>query len=314
MQSKLVKQVFLVFSAIMMLSVVPAQAEPYLELIGPDVVQVGDTVTYTVTTLGGTDSSYYWLNNFTTNDSATISQEGVLTTKNPGLFDFDVIGNDTGARANLLVKVVPNEDGGVVIVGPDEVAVGGKIILTATTGGVPNMYYWNYGGSSHSIGCDYCVAKLALVADDENAVEIEGVKEGWVEIIARDIPSGLNASKRVYVVSKVGKPQVSISAGLGMNFSLALTLNIEGNIPEDAILYIAVKWDGVIHYLPTLSTTPTPFRTNPTETFYENVLSVPLVNVPLNTYTFYAAIMDSQFRFVSNLATAEIEAGTKVSD
>ena len=158
------------------------------------------------------------------------------------------------------------------------------------------------------------MAKFDYLREDENAFEIEGVKEGWVEVEARDIPSGLEGKKRVNIVSKVGKPQVRISAGMGAYFTLALTLDIEGNIPEDAILYIAVKWDGVIHYLPTLSTTPTPFRTNPTETFYENVLSVPLVNVPFNTYTFYAAIMDSQFRFMSNLATAVIEAGATVGD
>ncbi len=95
MQSKLVKQVFLVFSAIMMLSVVPAQAEPYLELIGPDVVQLGQTATYTVTTLEGTDSDYTWGYNYVTNDAATISEEGVLTTKNPGLFSLYVDGNSS---------------------------------------------------------------------------------------------------------------------------------------------------------------------------------------------------------------------------
>ena len=54
MNSKLVKWFFFLFSAIMMLSVVPAQADPYLELIGPDSVQLGHTATYTVTTVGGT--------------------------------------------------------------------------------------------------------------------------------------------------------------------------------------------------------------------------------------------------------------------
>ncbi len=314
MQSKFVKQVFLVFSAIMMLSVVPAQAEPYLELIGPDVVQLGHTATYTVTTLGGTDSSYTWGYAYMTNDAATISEEGVLTTTNPGVFCVRVYGNDTHAAAELVVSVVPNEYGGVVVSGPDEVAVGGKIILTATTGGVPGSnYMWQQGDCSASGQC-YRVANVASVAGDENAIEIEGVGEGWINVIATDQTNGLYEVKRVDIVSKVGKPQVRINAGMGAYFTLALMLKIEGNIPEDAILYIAVKWDGVIHYLPTLSTTPTPFRTNPTETYNENVLSVPLVNIPFNKYTFYAAIMDSQFRFVSNLATAEVEAGTTVSD
>ena len=133
----------------MMLSVVPAQAEPYLELIGPNVVQLGQTATYTVTTLEGTDSDYTWGYNYVTNDAATISEEGVLTTKNPGLFSLYVDGNDTGAFAILLVEVIPNEYGGVVIAGPDEVAVGEKIILTATTGGVPGVaYFWTSGDSS----------------------------------------------------------------------------------------------------------------------------------------------------------------------
>lgn len=311
-KSKSVKQVFLVFSAIMMLSVVSAQAAPYLELTGPDVVQLGHVATYSVKTLEGTDSSYTWGYTYVTNDAATISQEGVLTTTNPGLFKVKVYGNDTFAQAELLVQVVPNEKGGVVIAGPDEVAVGGKIILTATTGGTPGSYSWSFNCSAS--GQCYKVIKWAPVAGDENAVEIEGIGEGWVDIQCAD-RSGLFDRRRVNVVSHGGKPVVSICAGLGEYFALALTLNIEGNIPADAILYIAVQWDGVIHYLPTLSTTPTPFRTNPTETFGENVLSVPLVSVPYNTYTFYAAIMDSQFQFVSNLASSTVQAGTqKVSD
>ena len=106
-----------------------------------------------------------------------------------------------------------------------------------------------------------------------------------------------------------------ISAGLGEYFTLVVMLTIEGkNIPADAILYIAVKYDGVIHYLPTLSTTPTPFRANPTETYYEKVYSVPITSIPLKTYTFYAAIMDSQFQFVSNLAETSVKAGTETSN
>ena len=141
MNSKLMKQVVFVFLAIMMLSVVPAQADPYLELIGPDSVQLGHTATYTVTTVGGTDSSYTWRQSYSTNDSGTISQEGVLTTMNVGVFGLQVIGNDTGASASLHIEIVPNEYGGVAIAGPDEVAVGGKITLTATTGGVSSYWY-----------------------------------------------------------------------------------------------------------------------------------------------------------------------------
>ena len=309
MKSKWAKRVSLIFSVVMMLSVVSVHAAPYLDLVGPNVVQVGQVITYSVTTVGGTDSSYTWSWNYRTNNSATISEDGVLTTANPGIFGLQVYGNDTGAQSQLRVEIVPNEYGGVAIAGPSEVAVGKKITLTATTGGVPGSYYSWLPGESSS-GLWYAQAGLAPLDEDDNAVEIEGRAEGWVEITAVDA-SGLSETKRINIVENVEKPNVSISAGMGANFTLALTLNIQGNIPADAILYIAVQWDGVIHYLPSLSTTPTPFRTSPTETYYENVLSVPLVNVPYNTYTFYAAIMDSQFQFVSNLAKSSVTAGTK---
>jgi len=76
--------------------------------------------------------------------------------------------------------------------------------------------------------------------------------------------------------------------------------------------YIAVLFDGVLHYLPSLGTSPAPFRTNPSETFFEKVLSVPITGIPYKQYTFYAALLDSSFQFVSNLDTAgPISAGVK---
>jgi len=67
-----------------------------------------------------------------------------------------------------------------------------------------------------------------------------------------------------------------------------------------------------IQNLPSFGTSPEPFRANPSETSFEKVLSVPIASIPYKQYTFYAALLDSSFQFVSNLDTAgPISAGYK---
>jgi len=283
-----------------------AAEHPYLVLEGPDVVHVGDTVTYTVETVGGTDSSYEWWWGYRTNDCATI-ENGVLTAVSPGIIGIRVAGNNTGAerQAQLHVEVVANENGDVGISGPDKVAIGSKVVFSATTGGVASeSYSWViiYSSSSSTE-----VARL-----NRDTGELEGISEGTVIICAFGTSSGRAGEKTVQIVrSEKQTATVSISAGLGEGFTLDLMLFIKGDIPDGASLYIAVLYDGVLRYLPGLSTSPAPFRTNPSETFYEKVLSVPITSIPFKEYTFYAALLDDSFQFVSNLDTAVVSAGYK---
>jgi len=303
MKEQLWKTLFLFFAAMAFFCTANAKEAPYVVLEGPDVVQVGRSVTYSVSTVGGTDSSYSWWLGYVSNNAATLDNN-VLTTINPGIVGIRVVGNNTGAAAQLHVQVVPNDYGGVSITGPDKVAVGGKIVLCATTGGVPGPYGYNWYEIRSS---GFMVTKV-----NGETGEIEGVNEGTATICVVDQATGLSGEKDIEVVSAEKKPPVvSISAGLGENFMLELRLSIQGDVPADAILYIAVQFDGVLYYLPTLASSPAPFRTNPTATYYEKVLSVPITSIPYKEYTFYAAILDGSFKFLSNLDTSVISAGTR---
>ena len=280
-----------------------AEEKPYLVLEGPDRVQVGQMVTYSVKTVGGTDSGYEWWLGYSSNGCATL-ENGVFTAIRPGIAGIRVSGNDTGALAQLHVEVVSNENGGVSITGPDKLAIGSKAVFSATTGGVSSSSYnWFIVYSS--------ALQVATVNADTG--ELEGVNEGLVILCAVDMSSGLSGEKTVQIVrSEKQTAMVSISAGLGEGFTLNVMLSIKGDIPDGASLYIAVLYDGVLHYLPGLGTSPTPFRTHPTETFFEKVLSVPITDIPYKQYTFYAALLDSSSQFVSNLDTAgPISAGYK---
>jgi len=280
-----------------------AEEKPYLVLEGPDKVTVGQTITYTVSTVGGIDSGYAWWLGYTSNDCATI-ENGVFTAVRPGIAGIRVSGNDTGALAELHVEVVSDANGGVTISGPDKVAIGAKVVFSATTGGVSSpSYNWFILYSSG----------LQIAKVNAETGELEGINEGSVIICAVDMSSGLSAEKTIQIVrSEKQTAMVSISAGLGEGFTLNLILSIRGDIPAGASLYVAVLFDGVLHYLPGLGTAPAPFRTNPSETFFEKVLSVPITGIPYKQYTFYAALLDSSFQFVSNLDTAgPISAGAK---
>lgn len=285
------------------LLVAPAwTAEPYLVLDGADVVEVGQTATYNVETKGGTDSGYTWWLGYVSNNAATIDENGVLTASNPGIAGVRVSGNDTGVVAEHHVEIVPNHSERVIIQGPDKVGVGKTDVFSATTGGESSEYNWFI---IHSSGM-----QIATINADTG--EFEGVSEGTVTLCAVDKATGLSGEKTVHVVeSEKQSAHVAISAGLGEGFTLDLMLSIQGQVPEEAKLYIAVKYDDKLHYLPTLSTTPEPFEENPKETFFEKVLSVGIADIPYKTYTFYAALLNSSFEFVSNLDTAEVKAGRR---
>ncbi|MCP4579639.1 MAG: hypothetical protein GY846_25490 [Deltaproteobacteria bacterium] len=275
-----------------------------LILEGPNVVEVGTSTPYSVTTQGGTDSSYTWEWRYRTNNAATIDENGVLTANNPGVVGIMVIGNDTGARADLHVNVVTDKNGSVVITGPDKVVIGAKVTFTASTTGTSEGNYTWFTSSSSSI------THIGVI--DSYTGEFTGLTEGTVIIGVVDSTTGLSSSKTVDVVTTEKQAaKVSITAGLGEGFTLQLVLSIRGDIPENASLYIAVKYDGVIHYLPSLTTTPTPFRTNPQETDLETVLSVLINNIPYKEYTFYAALLNNQLELVSNLSSTVVSAGRK---
>ncbi|MCF8130476.1 MAG: hypothetical protein K9N10_18350 [Deltaproteobacteria bacterium] len=272
-----------------------------LILEGPDVVQVGTSTTYSVSTQGGTDSSYEWWLGYTSNDAATM-ENGVLTANNPGVVGIRVYGKDTGARAELHVNVVSDTNGSVVITGPDKVVIGTTETFSAGTTGstTEGNYFWFISYSSGS--------GIATLNTDTG--ELTGIGEGTVIIQVVDSSTGLSGSMTVDIVTtEKQSAKVNITAGLGEGFTLQLVLSIRGDIPEGASLYIAAKWDGVNHYLPSLATTPTPFRTNPRETDLETVLSVPISNIPYKEYTFYAALLNSQLELVSNLSGSVVTAG-----
>lgn len=284
-----------------------AAEKTHVILEGPDVVEAGQTATYTVSTVGGTDSGYTWWLGYTSNDCATI-EEGLLTTYNSGIAGIRVSGNDTGATAELHVEVVPSTNGdhhGVSISGPDKVLIGSKAVFTATTGGVPGPgYNWFITYSSSS---SVQVAKI-----NADTGELKGVSEGMVIISAADTGSGLSGDKTVRIVNTEEESAVvSIAAGLGEGFTVDLMLSIKGDIPEDAALYLAVRYDGVLHYIPGLGASPVPFRSEPAETYHEKVLSVPVSSIPYREYTFYAALLNSSLELVSNLDTAVVSAGYK---
>ena len=298
-----VKKYFLmVLVNLLWVSAVCAAEQPLIILEGPDVVQVGTAVTYSVSTQGGTDSSYTWWLGYTSNNAATM-ENGVLTANNPGIVGIRVYGNDTGARAELHVNVVSNTNASVVITGPDKVVVGTTETFSAgTTGTTGGNYTWFIYYSSAS--------GIATLNSDTG--ELAAISEGTVKIGVVDQASGLSGSMTVDIVTTEKQTaKVNITAGLGEGFTLQLVLSIRGEIPEGASLYIAAKWDGVIHYLPSLATTPTPFRTNPQQTDLETVISVPIGNIPYKEYTFYAALLNSQFELVSNLSSAVVSAGRK---
>ena len=279
-----------------------AEEQPYLVLEGPDVVTAGSDVTYTISTVGGTDGGYTWWLGYVSNNAATI-EDGVLTALNPGIAGIRVAGNDTGALAELHVEIVPNGNGGVRISGPDKVSIGQKVVFSATSGGVSSgTYYWFIIYSNPT----------GVAAINGETGELEGLSEGTAIICAVDAGSGLAGEKEVLIVpSEKQAALVSITAGVGEGFTLDLMLSIKGDIPEDASLYLAVMFDDVIYYLPNLSTSPEPFLLHPEETYFEKVLSVPVSSIPYNEYTFYAALLNSSFEFVSNLDTAFVTAGVK---
>ena len=299
-----VKRLFLVFLATLFCaSAVCAQENPLVILEGPDVVQVGTSTTYSVSTQGATDSSYTWEWGYRTNDAATIDENGVLTANNPGVVGIRVYGNDTGARAELHVNVVSDKNSSVVITGPDKVVIGAKETFSAsTTGGADGNYNWFIFYQSSS------TSQVATL--DTDTGEFTGISEGTVKIGVVDLATGLSGEKTVDIVTTEKQTaRVSITAGLGEGFTLQATLSIRGDIPEDASLYIAIKYDGAFHFLPSGTTTMTPFRTDPRETDLETVYSVPISGIPLKEYTFYAALLNSQHQLISNLSSSSVTAG-----
>jgi hypothetical protein len=297
-----VKKCFLIFLATLFcVSAVCAAEQPLLILEGPDVVQAGTSTTYSVSTQGGTDSSYTWWLGYTSNNAATM-ENGVLTANNPGIVGIRVYGNDTGARAELHVNVVSDKNGSVVITGPDKVVIGTTETFSASTTGT--------SGGNYTWFISYSSSTSQIAALNTDTGEFTGISEGTVIIGVVDSATGLSGSKTVDIVTTEKQTaKVKITAGLGEGFTLQLVLTIRGDIPEGASLYIAAKWDGVIHYLPSLATTKTPFRTSPQETDLETVLSVPISNIPYKEYTFYAALLNSQSELVSNLSSAVVSAG-----
>jgi len=299
---KFLKHVLLIIAVILVSTLVYAEEQPYLVLEGPDVVTVGQDVTYTVSTVNGTDSGYTWSLAYLSTDAATI-EDGVLTAQSPGIAGIKVTGNDTGATAEMNVEIVSINNSGVSISGPDKVLLGNKAVFSATTGGASGgVYFWfiTYSNPSN------------VAAIDTVTGELEALSEGTVSISAVDARSGQAGEKQVLVVqSEKQSALVSISAGVGEGFTLDLMLSIKGAIPEDASLYLAVEFDNVIHFLPNLGTEPEPFRRLPKETYFEKVLSVPVSSIPYKAYTFYAALLDSSMEFVSNLDTAFVSAGFK---
>jgi len=274
------KRLLLILASLFCASAVCAAEQPLVILEGPDVVQVGTSTTYSVSTQGGTDSSYTWEWCYRTNDAATIDENGVLTASNPGVVGIRVYGNDTGARAELHVNVVSDKNGSVVITGPDKVVIGTTKTFSASTTGstTEGNYAWYIYYQSSS------TSQIATL--DTDTGELTGVNEGTVIIGVVDLATGLSGSMTVDIfTTEKQTAKVNITVGLGEGLTLQATLSIRGDIPENASLYIAVKYDGVIHYLPSLATTPTPFRTSPQETDLETVLSVPIDNIPYKEYT-----------------------------
>jgi hypothetical protein len=212
------------------------------------------------------------------------------------------VGNDTGATAEMHVQVFPNALGGVSITGPDKVAIGEKVVFSATTGGVPGGYY------NWIITNPYPYSQIATINADTG--ELVGVGEGSVVLSAVDMGTGLTEKKTVHIVSS-GKQtaKVGIYAGLGEGMKLAVMLSIQGAVPAGSSLYVAVMVNNILYYLPSFTTTPTPFRTNPTETYLENILSVPITGIPYNTYSFYAVLLDSSLKPSSNLGVSIVTAG-----
>jgi hypothetical protein len=285
-----------ILASLFWVSAVCAAEQPLLILEGPDVVQVGSATTYSVSTQGGTDSGYEWWLGYTSNDAATM-ENGVLTANNPGVVGIRVYGKDTGARAELHVNVVSDTNGSVVITGPDKVVIGTTETFSASTTGSTTVgnYAWFISYSSAS--------GIATLNTDTG--EFTGIGEGTVIINVVDLGTGLSGSMTVDIVTTEKQTaKVNITAGLGEGFTLQATLSIRGDIPEGASLYIAFKYDGAYHFLPTGTTAMTPFRTNPQETDLETVYSVRISDVPNGEYTFYAALLNSQSQFVSNLANS----------
>ncbi len=302
MKRRGLKTIFLILISILFGSAAyaeDAQDTPYLVVDGPDMVEVGQSATYAVSTVGGVDSAYEWWWGWRTNDCATI-ENGVLTALNPGVIGIRVRGEQTGAYAELTVDIVPNGQGGVAISGPDKVAVGAKVQFTAATGGVPAESY------SWLITSQYPYWGIARMYENG---ELEGLDTGSVTIRAVDV-SGLFAEKTVEIVgAEPEDPVVSITAGMCENFELCVMLSISGNIPADAALYLAVQVDGVLYFLPNLSTSVTPFRTHPVETFHEKVLAVPFFSIPYKTYTFYAVLANSSFQIIGEISSSAITGG-----
>ncbi len=298
------KKCFLMILAnLFWVSAVCAAEQPLLILEGPDVVQVGTATTYSVSTQGGTDSSYEWWLGYTSNNAATM-ENGVLTANNPGVVGIRVYGKDTGARAELHVNVVSDTNGSVVITGPDKVVIGTTETFSAsTTGASGGNYAWFISYSSSS-------SQIATLKVDTGA--LTGISEGTVVIGVVDLASGLSGSMTVDIVTTEKQAaKVNITAGLGEGFTLQATLSIRGEIPEGASLYIAIKYDGAFHFLPSGTTTMTPFRTDPQETDLETVYSVPISGIPFKEYIFYAALLNSERQFVSNLSSSVVSAGSK---
>ena len=179
-------------------SAVCAADQPTLILEGPDVVQVGTSTAYTVSTQGGTDSSYTWWWGYRTNESATIDANGVLTANNPGVVGICVYGNDTGARAELHVNVVSDTNASVVITGPDKVVVGTTETFSASTTGstTEGNYYWYIYYSSAS--------GIATLNSDTG--ELTGIEEGTVKIGVVDSATGLSGSITVDIVTTQNRP------------------------------------------------------------------------------------------------------------
>ncbi len=293
------KAFFILLALILWSTAVSAAEKPILILQGPDIVQVGASVTYSVSTQGGTDSSYTWWLGYTSNNAATI-ENGVFTALNPGIAGIRVCGNDTGAYAELHVQVVTDLNGAVTITGPDKVAVGKTAAFSASTGSASDgRYSWFIVYSSSQ-----------MVATLTDTGVLTGISEGTVIMCVVDLDTGLSGEKTVLIVTSEEQPAlVSISAGVGEGFTVQLVLSIRGDISADASLYIAVKFDDVILFLPSGSPSPSPFRNNPQQTIYETVLSVPVGSIPFKEYTFYAALLNSKLDLVSNLDTAVISAG-----
>jgi hypothetical protein len=218
-----VKRLFLVFLATLFCaSAVCAQEKAILVLEGPDVVQVGSSTPYSVTTQGGSDSGYTWWLGYTSNNAATM-KDGVLTALNPGIVGIRVSGNDTNALAELHVNVVSNENGSVVITGPDKVVIGAKETFSAsTTGASGGNYTWFILYSSPS--------RIATL--DTDTGELTGIGEGTAKIGVVDSATGLSGEKTVDIVTTEKQTgRVSITAGLGEGFTLQLVLSIRGDVP-----------------------------------------------------------------------------------